>query len=131
MRRTAASTRVTVLYGSSTDPDAERAALRGRELAQALGDKNTAGLLPTMHGMLLTVDPERFAEGVAITEAAVAEARQSDDIVQALRASRAVAWHYLLDGRFDKARTTIEWVERGLQERSRLPGAADMLLATR
>ncbi len=131
MEASAAFTRVTVLYGSSADPDAERAALRGRELAQALGDKNTAGLLRTMHGMLLTVDPERFAEGVAITEAAVAEARQSDDMVQALSASRAVAWHYLLDGRFDAARATIEWVERGLQERAEMPGAVDMLLATR
>ncbi|MBX3028071.1 AAA family ATPase [bacterium] len=131
MEATVGFTRVTVLYGSSADPQAERAALRGRELAQALGAKEAASLLRTMHGMLLTVDPERFAEGVAITEAAVAEARQSDDIIQALSASRAVAWHYLLDGRFDAARTTIEWVERGLQERAELPGAPDMYLAAR
>jgi class 3 adenylate cyclase len=131
MEATVGFTRVTVLYGSSADPEAERAALRGRELAQALGARDAAILLRTMHGMLLTVDPERFAEGVAITEAAVAEARQLGDIVQALSASRAVAWHYLLDGRFDAARSTIEWVERGLQERADLPGAAEMYLAAR
>jgi class 3 adenylate cyclase/tetratricopeptide (TPR) repeat protein len=125
-------TRVTVLYGSSADPDAERAALRGRQLAVELGAKEAAGTLHTMHGMLLTVDPERFAEGIAITEAAVAEARQSGDMMLALSASRAVAWHYLLDGRFMAARTTIEWVERGLEERSReTPIAAEMHLVTR
>ncbi|HSP97702.1 MAG TPA: AAA family ATPase [Candidatus Dormibacteraeota bacterium] len=131
MEATVGYTRVTVLYGSSADADAERAALRGRELAQGLGVHEAAGLLRTLHGMLLTVDPERFAEGVAITEAAVAEARQSGDMLQALSASRAVAWHYLLDGRFDAARTTIEWVERGLQERAELPGAPEMYLGAR
>lgn len=131
MEATVGYTRVTVLYGSSADAEAERAALRGRALAQGLGAVEAAGLLRTLHGMLLTVDPERFAEGVAITEEAVAEARQSDDILQALSASRAVAWHYLLDGRFDAARATIEWVERGLQERAEAPAAADMRLAAR
>ena len=125
-------TRVTVLYGSSADPDAERSALRGRELAMQLGAQEAAGTLRTMHGMLLTVDPERFAEGVAITEAAVAEARASGDVMLALSASRAVAWHYLLDGRFMAARTTIEWVERGLEDRiGAAPIAAEMHLATR
>ena len=131
MDATLGFTRVTVLYGSSADPDAERAALRGRELALQLGVPEAAGLLRTLHGMLLTVDPERFAEGVAITEAAVAEARESGDPMLALSASRAVAWHYLLDGRFDAARTTIEWVERGLAERDGRPGAAETYLATR
>lgn len=131
MEATVGYTRVTVLYGSSADAEAERAALRGRALAQGLGADEAAGLLRTLHGMLLTVDPERFAEGVAITEEAVAEARQSNDIIRALSASRAVAWHYLLDGRFDAARTTIEWVERGLQERAGAPAAADMQLAAR
>ncbi|MFN8640563.1 MAG: adenylate/guanylate cyclase domain-containing protein [Candidatus Binatia bacterium] len=131
MEATVGFTRVTVLYGSSADPDAERAALRGRELALQLGAVESAGLVRTMHGMLLTVDPERFAEGVAITEAAVAEARASGDPMLALSASRAVAWHYLLDGRFDAARATIEWVERGLQERDGAPGVADLYLGAR
>lgn len=131
MDATLGFTRVTVLYGSSADPDAERAALRGRELALQLGVREAAGTLRTMHGMLLTVDPERFAEGVAITEAAVAEARESGDPMLALSASRAVAWHYLLDGRFDAARTTIEWVERGLIERDGAPGVAETYLAAR
>ena len=106
-------------------------AARSRARRRDSAPTRPAGLLRTLHGMLLTVDPERFAEGVAITEAAVAEARQSGDMFQALSASRAVAWHYLLDGRFDAARTTIEWVERGLQERAELPGAPEMLLAPR
>lgn len=132
MEATLGFTRVTVLYGSSADPDAERSALRGRELALQLGAAEAAGTLRTMHGMLLTVDPERFAEGVAITEAAVAEARESGDTMLGLSASRAVAWHYLLDGRFMAARTTIEWVERGLEERSaELPVADEMLVAAR
>ena len=56
-----------------------------------------------MHGMLLTADPARFAEGVALTEQAVADARQAGNALQVISASRALAWHYLLDGRFADA----------------------------
>src|SRR6185369_15083138 len=60
MEATLGYARLTVLYGASADADAERAAVRGRELALQLGDVGAAATLRTMHGMLLGSVPERF-----------------------------------------------------------------------
>lgn len=123
--------RITVLYGSSSDPEAERAAERCDALARTLGRHEVSSLVRTLHGMLLTADPARFAEGLALTERAVAEARASEEPQRALAASRAVAWHYLIDGRFAEARATIEEVLRGIVEHGAADTLSELYLGTR
>jgi class 3 adenylate cyclase len=131
MNATAGYARITVLYGSSADADAERAAVRARELALELGDTATASIQRVMHGMLLTADPSRFAEGVEITEAAVAEQRAQPDSPILLHTSRAVAWHALLDGRFAAARTTLEWLLRELEAQGQAASLSEVYVSSR
>jgi class 3 adenylate cyclase len=125
-------TRLTVLYGASADADVERAAVRGRELALELGDRTSAARLRTYHGMLLTTDPKRFDEGVALTEQAIEEAQHDSDTLYVVSASRALVVDYTLDGRFAEAQAKVEWVlaelERLGQDSSK---PSDLYLATR
>jgi class 3 adenylate cyclase/tetratricopeptide (TPR) repeat protein len=131
MNATAGYARITVLYGSSADADAERAAVRARELALELGDAATASVQRVMHGMLLTADPSRFAEGVEITEAAVAEQRAQPDSPILLHTTRAVAWHALLDGRFAAARTTLDWLLRELEVQGQRDALTEVYVSSR
>lgn len=124
-------TRLTVLYGASVDPDAERAAQRGRELALELDDRASAATLRTMQGMLLASTPERFAEGVAVAEQAVEDARAAGYEVQALSASRALVWHYMLDGRFAEAMALVESLLAELDRHGHRAQGSDLYLATR
>jgi tetratricopeptide (TPR) repeat protein len=110
-------TRLTVLYASSSDPEAERAAVRGQELARELGNVEAGAILQTMHGMLLTADPARFADGMVLAEEAVEVARQSGSELHVINASRAVAWHCLLDGRFAAAQEKSDWIVAELERR--------------
>jgi class 3 adenylate cyclase len=131
MDATAGYARLTVMYGSSADPDAERAALRGRELALELGEQSVATMLHSMHGMLLTADPQRFGEGIARIEEGIEEARHTGNDLQVLSFSRAVIWHYLLDGRFADARAKGEWVLGELERLGQRAEPSDLYLATR
>jgi len=124
-------TRLTVLYGASRDAEAERAAVRGRELAQELGDHGAAARLRAYRGMLLTSDPQRFDEGVAITEEAIAEAQQGGDALQAVSASRALVWDYMLDGRFADALDKVSWLLAELERRGQRAEPSDLYVATR
>ncbi len=131
MEATLACARLTVLYGASTDPDAERAALRGRELALELGDQEAAITLRTMHGMLLTADPERFAEGVAVTEQAIADARQAGNALQVISASRALVWDYMLDGRVADAQAQVDWLLAELERHGQRATPSDLYVSVR
>jgi class 3 adenylate cyclase len=131
MEATLGYTRLTVLYGSSADPDAERAALRGRELALALGDEVAAATLRTMHGMLLTVHRDRFDEGVALVEQAIEEARRTGNSIQVVSASRAAVWHCVLDGRFADAQAKLDWLLAELDRHGQRAAPSDLYMATR
>jgi class 3 adenylate cyclase/tetratricopeptide (TPR) repeat protein len=131
MEATSGYARLTVMYGASADPDAERAALRGRELALELGEQSVAMTLRSMQGMLLTADPERFGEGITLTEQGIEEARQAGDPLQVLSFSRAVVWHYLLDGRFADSRAKAEWVLAELERLGQRAEPSDLYVATR
>jgi tetratricopeptide (TPR) repeat protein len=102
--------RLTVLYGSPATTDGERAAMRGRELAEALGDPEALALICSLHGMHIWNDRERFAEGLGVVEHALDVARRAELSFPAVRVSRGLALGYALDGRFDAARETIDWV---------------------
>jgi tetratricopeptide (TPR) repeat protein len=131
MEATLGYTRLTVLYGSSADPDAERAALRGRELAAELGDEVAAATFRTMHGMLLTVHRDRFDEGVALVEQAIEEARQTGNEIQVISASRAAVWHAVLDGRFADAQAKLDSLLAGLERHGQRATPSDLYMATR
>ncbi|MGE0519200.1 MAG: adenylate/guanylate cyclase domain-containing protein [Candidatus Binatia bacterium] len=131
MEATRAYARLTVMYGASTDPVATRAALRGRELAERLGDADATALLSTLHGMLLATDPARFAEALAIVEAAVADARRSGDALLPLSVSRAVAALALMDGDFAGARRTIETTLAELESHGQREALSDLYLSAR
>ena len=131
MDATAGYARVAVLYGTAVEVDVERATIRARELALELGDVQTATIQRVMHGMLLSADPARFAEGVALTEAAVAEVGQLENRPLALHAARAVAWNALLDGRFAVARTTLDGVLHELEKNGQGAALSDVYVSTR
>lgn len=123
--------RLTALHGSSADPDAERATLRGLELATELNDPAATATLRTMHGMLLAADPERFAESIAVSEQAVEDSRITGNPVQVLSASRGLVWHYMLDGRFADAQTKLDWLLAELERLGQRAAPSDLYLATR
>jgi tetratricopeptide (TPR) repeat protein len=108
--------RVTVLYGSSDDPVALRAVARCRPLAEELGDPELIAGLYAFEGAMLNGKRERFAEGLALVERGVEVAERAGLAVQTASTSRALAWIYLLDGRFDLARQKIEWAVDRLEE---------------
>jgi len=131
MDATAGYARIAVLYGTAVEVDAERAALRARELALELGDKSTAAVQRVMHGMLLSADPARFAEGVGLTETAVSEMQDLGNTPLVLHASRALAWNALLDGRFAAARTTLDHVLYELEQAGQREALSDVYVSTR
>jgi class 3 adenylate cyclase/tetratricopeptide (TPR) repeat protein len=118
--------RVTVLYGNSADPLAERAGERGRPLARERGDEEAFASFTTMLGLLLTGQRDRFEEGLALVEEGLVQARRIGGALQVVTVSRALALNYLLDGRFDAAMEKIDWV---LSELERL-GHRDQLTDT-
>ncbi len=130
MQATLGYARITVLYGASADPEAERAARRGRELAQQLGVASVAALLRGLHGLLLVADPARFADGVEVVDAALVEARQAGDPLLALNVSRAVAWNRLLDARFAEAEATIAATLEGLEASGQGAALSDLYVAS-
>jgi hypothetical protein len=131
MEATLGYARLTVLYGSSADPQAERAARRSRELALELGDRTAAATVFTMHGMLLAADPERFAESITLTEQAIEETRQVGTALQVISASRGLVWNYMVDGRFADAQAQVDALLAELERHGQRATPSDLYLATR
>jgi tetratricopeptide (TPR) repeat protein len=131
MEATTGYARLSALYGSSSDPDADRAVLRGLELANELGDRTAVGTLLTMQGMLLAADPERFADSITVSEKAVEAARATGDPVQVLSSSRGLVWNYMLDGRFADAQTKLDSLLGELERLGKVSSPTDLYLATR
>jgi class 3 adenylate cyclase/tetratricopeptide (TPR) repeat protein len=114
--------RVTVLFGLPYHAEAERAAERGRELAQALGDWETLSSLCYFQGAVMMLrGRDHFGRGLELAEQGLAVAAREGLGTATLRLSRGLAINYVLDGRFDLARRTIRWV---LEETAR--GGASM-----
>ncbi len=122
--------RITVLYGVSEDPLARRAAELSIGLAAKLEDLDAAAKAKTYLGMIMTTVPEEFDDGVAYVEAGVEAARKVGD-EEAISASRALAWNYLLDGRFSESRHVLEWAIGRLSELEDTDKPSDMFLSAR
>jgi class 3 adenylate cyclase/tetratricopeptide (TPR) repeat protein len=109
--------RVTVLFGLPHVAEAERAAERGRALAEALGDRDALSVLTYFQGaIVIGRGRDHFARGLELSEQALATAEQAGLRTTAMRLSRGLCIHYVLDGRFDLARRTIDWVVDELEQ---------------
>jgi class 3 adenylate cyclase/tetratricopeptide (TPR) repeat protein len=100
--------RLTVLYGSPDDPgDLERAAARGRELAEQLGDVPMLAGLHAYEGMItMSRGDESFQRGLDEVEQGLELARRAGLDPLADGISRGLAWSYMIDGRLALAKQT-------------------------
>ncbi|HLY38197.1 MAG TPA: hypothetical protein VKU61_09180, partial [Candidatus Binatia bacterium] len=101
--------RLGVLFGYPSLAETERAARRGRELADALGDTEAQVGLLYFLGVTTTLSGE-FNDGLALSEQAVALAQRAGLDLMVLRLSRGLALNHAFDGRFDLSRREIDWV---------------------
>lgn len=122
--------RVTVLYGSSSDPLADTAGTRGTELAERLGETEVLGTFYLMHGIMLTSDRGRFSHGVELVEKGFAAAQQSGSELQVISASRARAWNYALDGKFREAYETMRWIQQELERLGQKDPPTDLYVSS-
>ncbi len=106
--------RLAVFFGVADIELAERAAVRGRELAELLGDRERLASLTYLHGILTIMKPvPDFAGGLALAERGVALAESEGLHELALGLSRGLCTNYAADGRFALAQ---ERIERGIAE---------------
>ncbi len=107
---TYALARIGVVFGWPPLEEAERAARRGRELAEALGDTESLAGLLYFHGVTIMLgNHQDFARGMALAEQSVAVAERAGLKLTVLRLSRGLAINHALDGRFDLARRACDW----------------------
>ena len=123
--------RMCVLYGSSRDPLVLRSAAVARDAAAALGDSPTRISTYTYEGIALTADPARFDEGVSLVERAVRSAEEEGLEQLAASASRALAWDYLLDGRFADSARRVEAAALDLVRLGQAAPPSDIYLSAR
>jgi class 3 adenylate cyclase/tetratricopeptide (TPR) repeat protein len=124
--------RMTVLYASSEFPDIEATARRARQLAEKLGDDQALAGACTFHGMILmSHEREKFAEGMQVVEEGLAVARRGDQTLTAISISRALAFAYVYDGRFDLARRAFQWIVGELEQLGHREQLTDLFLGAR
>jgi hypothetical protein len=116
--------RLTILYGSPATIDVDLVARRACELADAHGDTKTLALVSSLRGMhTMGSSRESFAVGLQMVEDALSSVERAGLSGPAISISRALAFGYVLDGRFDAARARIAAVMTALDasgERDRL-----------
>ncbi len=107
---------IAVLYPSPGGHDEERAARRGEELADQLGDDEALARMLGFHGSLVEASGgTRFAEGLAMKERGLEVARKLGNERAVISAERALAMSYLMDGRFEDARDALARVTHSLE----------------
>jgi len=98
-----------VLYGAAHASDEEQAAQRGIELARDLNDADSLARLHASRGFLvMNSGRERFTEGLALLREGYEIARGAGLEHATATLMRALAFAYLLDGRFEDANAQIE-----------------------
>lgn len=98
-----------VFYGSAHVATDDRAALRGIELAHKLDDTDALARLQASYGMfVMNHGRERFGEGLDRIRKGHAVATNAGNDHAAATLMRALAFGYLLDGRFGDAEREID-----------------------
>jgi class 3 adenylate cyclase/tetratricopeptide (TPR) repeat protein len=132
LQATLGVSRLAVYFGASDFDEAERAAARGRELAELLNDREALATLQYYKGVLTMMRGETgFADGLAQAEQGVALAKASgfDGLAQGL--TRALATSYAGDGRFAQAREIMEHVLADLERTGHRERVTDSYLGAR
>ncbi len=122
--------RLVVLYSSPESQDEERAARRGQEIAELLGDAEALSRMVTLQGSIVSgSDGTRFDEGVALMERGLELAREAGSDLAAINAQRGLGWSYLMDGQFAKANDALERVRAMLEELGQADPPSDLYLS--
>lgn len=99
--------RMVVLYTAAAPPRLLDLLAEAASIAEQIGDPAAKATLLTFGGMQTMLHvPGRFEDGLAIVEGALAEAELAGESLPGM--ARGLAWAYLLDGRFELARRTID-----------------------
>ena len=123
--------RLTAFYGAIDLEEAERAAVRGRELADLLGDREALAWLTGAHGIFVMTRPNAdFSGGLALVEEglALAGAAGLQHLVQ--RLTRNVCMYYAADGRVAQARSHLEPLLAELEAAGHRERRSDVYLST-
>jgi class 3 adenylate cyclase len=121
--------RMTVIYNAADPDEGEPIVARASQLAEHLDDLEARVGLRAYLGMMMMRDRARFAEGLAFVEQGLAIAERAG--VPSPAFSRALAWSYLLDGRFALALRTINWVVTELERQGQGERLTDIYLGGR
>lgn len=124
--------RMHVVYSTADDAETERAAVRGAELAEKLGQPEKLALITTFHGMLvMSGERTRFSDGLGMVEQAISIAQKHGVEQAAIGIARGLSFAYLYDGRFAEAQKTITQVVQGLEASGAGKFNADIYLGSR
>jgi len=124
--------RMAVIYVAPGSADLERAARRGRELAEALGDTASLAGFYTYHGMItMSGGRDQFAEGLSMVEKGLSIAQQAGLGESAVSISRGLAFAYFFDGQLDRARAVIDQVAAALDEAGHAERLSDLYFGAR
>ncbi len=122
--------RLSVVFGWPPIEEAERAAHRARELAEALGDTDSLPGILYFLGVI-TMLGEDFERGLALAEQGMAIAERAGNRLAMMRLSRGLAVNYAIDGRFELARRAIQWVLDDLEPSEHRAKLSDLYVSAR
>jgi class 3 adenylate cyclase/tetratricopeptide (TPR) repeat protein len=133
LQATSAVCRLTVLFSVPDDDGiADRAASRGVELAEALGETATLAGLYYFQGVNgITGGREAYTRGLALAEKGLALAQREGLTLSTISISRGLCVHYMLDGRFDIAQRAIAWTIAELEALGQREQVTDLYLGCR
>src|SRR5207253_2489023 len=127
---TSGLSRLSVVFGWPPLDEAERAAGRARELAEALGDTDALPGILYFLGVI-TMLGEDFERGLALAEQGVAVAERAGNKLAVMRLSRGLAVNYAIDGRFELARRAMRWVMDELEPTEHRARLSDLYVSAR
>ncbi|HXZ84831.1 MAG TPA: hypothetical protein VEI82_05020, partial [Myxococcota bacterium] len=100
-----------IVYGDAGSERDEQATRAGIGLAEELHDDEALAQLLVNYGIVvLNSARDRFAEGLELAERGVAVARRANLVAHLPKITRGLVWAYLLDARFEEARTQVDAV---------------------
>ncbi len=124
--------RMAVIYTAPDSVDVERAARRGSALAEELADTASAAGFCSLLGMIvMSGSRDAFPRGLALVEEGLELARRADLGAGVFSVSRGVAFGYLFDGRFDRARDMITPILEDMQRRGEDEKLSDFYFGAR